>query len=502
MKYIGIKKLSILVSVCAIGIVWFAQNTQADISIQSVPLNGLAAYWSFDLKAIDWGHDTASDISGNGHTGTLEFMTQSSNQVAGKLGQGLLFDGTLTSVSLSSNPIADVSVPSSVCAWAKTSDLTVAPGGAHQTILNLSTDSNNGLRLGSITSTGALFVSYLVGGTDYGVQSTGQVFQNGNWMHVCYVWDGASVTLYANGTSLATVSNSESIGFTNVIGARDDVGDGIWDGSIDEVRVYKRALSPAEVQRIYQSGALVLKSNGSASSVKLASVSAGPGTLSQGLVGYWPFDGSTLNWRTDLARDLSGNSDDGLLINMSTTSSPVQGKRGQALKFDAISSVVETTAPASLNGTSVFTVSFWAAPVDPTGANVAVSIRSGTVDDNGFNIVTENPVGGYGPAVYWPAQSVAIKGSDSGLTFVNGKYHFYAFVSRSATDHELFVDGVSQGTNNTSLALANPLTNITIGAKYSEFGGTGFHGGPIDDVRVYNRALSNTEIGRLYNLSR
>lgn len=224
-------------------------------------------------------------------------------------------------------------------------------------------------------------------------------------------------------------------------------------------------------------------------------------TMNTGLVGWWPLDGKDINWATGTTFDRSGSGNDGAFTGLSTSSSPVLGKLGQALNFNGYSSVIETAAPSSLNGSSAFTASFWAAPTTTDTGNVALSIRSGTVDDSGFVIITDSSHAGFGPEVDWPAQSLTIKGSDPSLALINGKYHFYVFVSRSATDHELFVDGVSQGTSNTSLALANPLTNITIGAKYSAFGGSGFHSGPIDDVRVYNRALSNTEINQLYTVT-
>ena len=221
--------------------------------------------------------------------------------------------------------------------------------------------------------------------------------------------------------------------------------------------------------------------------------------LSNGLVSWWTMDGKDTNWGTGITADRSVSANNGTLINMSTTSSPVLGKVGQALNFDGSSQVVETTAPSALSGSSVFTVTFWAASkISPgAGGNTVVSIRNGTADDDGFNIVSTNSHGGFGPEVNWPAQSTLIKGSNS--TLADGKYHFYVFVSRSATDHELFVDNVSMGTNNVPHALASPLTNITIGAKYSAFGGTGFNSGPIDDVRVYNRALSASEMMQLYN---
>jgi len=64
------------------------------------------------------------------------------------------------------------------------------------------------------------------------------------------------------------------------------------------VRLYNRALSAVEAAALYKSGA----SRTGASSATLNNGS----TLTSGLVGYWTFDGSTINWNTGLAADSSG----------------------------------------------------------------------------------------------------------------------------------------------------------------------------------------------------
>jgi len=63
-------------------------------------------------------------------------------------------------------------------------------------------------------------------------------------------------------------------------------------------------------------------------------------SLTNGLVGYWPFDGKYTNWGTGTTQDASGNGNTGQLVNMSTTTSPVIGKIGQALKFNGSGKVV------------------------------------------------------------------------------------------------------------------------------------------------------------------
>jgi hypothetical protein len=63
--------------------------------------------------------------------------------------------------------------------------------------------------------------------------------------------------------------------------------------------------------------------------------------ISNGLVGYWTFDGGSIDWHTNTVRDMSGQGNTGTLVSMSTSSSPTPGKIGQALNFDGSASVVD-----------------------------------------------------------------------------------------------------------------------------------------------------------------
>src|ERR1700681_941858 len=83
-------------------------------------------------------------------------------------------------------------------------------------------------------------------------------------------------------------------------------------------------------------------------------------TLTSGLVGYWPLDGNTTSFKTNTTQDVSGNGNTGTLVSMSTTTSPVVGKIGQALKFNGSNNAIKTAANfTNISGVSIMTLSFW-----------------------------------------------------------------------------------------------------------------------------------------------
>jgi hypothetical protein len=78
------------------------------------------------------------------------------------------------------------------------------------------------------------------------------------WYHVVAVYDGTSMKIYKNGVALpGSTSFSGNIGTSSYnvnIGQR--VGDNSyrWNGSIDEVKIYNRALSASEILADYNAG--------------------------------------------------------------------------------------------------------------------------------------------------------------------------------------------------------------------------------------------------------
>jgi hypothetical protein len=94
-------------------------------------------------------------------------------------------------------------------------------------------------------------------------------------------------------------------------------------------------------------------------------------------------------------------------------------------------------------------------------------------------------------------------GNDVGNTVVTDSawHHGTVVVRRTAGTAQFYLDGVSDGSANISSVTGSiDATEVaTIGAQR---GLLNSFGGSLDDVRIYNRALSGDEIKRLYNMGR
>jgi len=217
--------------------------------------------------------------------------------------------------------------------------------------------------------------------------------------------------------------------------------------------------------------------------------------LSNGLVGYWTFDGPTLKWKVGTAADSSGNGNNGQLIGMSTSTSPTAGKIGQALKFNGLTSVIE--GPSSFSSTyfgNDFTISAWIKSTDTsTNGKVIVSTYAGF---GGNEVDLQFKHSG-------AHQQIGLMGFFTNAdSLPNGKWHLITATRNTAGLETIYLDGVqidqTSGTSGTLTYTSN--NQVVIGGDNS--GNNPTMNGSIDDVRIYNRVLSYQEIKQLYSLGK
>src|SRR3989338_5806271 len=212
------------------------------------------------------------------------------------------------------------------------------------------------------------------------------------------------------------------------------------------------------------------------------------------LVGHWTFDGIDMNWSTNTASDKSGNGKNGTMTNISTTTSPVKGKIGQALDFDGANDYVELGTGLDMNGE--MTVSLWISP-DIIGVGVSEIIANNNAAGNqqDYNLELNRTAGKLSSV--W-GSTVIITGNTS--LSANTWHHAVLVRSGSSGDWtaKIYLDGREDNSATTAVNPNGSNENTTVGRAGAD--PCCHFNGKIDDVRIYNRAISADEVRGLYRL--
>jgi hypothetical protein len=198
---------------------------------------GLVAAYGFEEPT----GTLAADGSGNGNGGTVNGATRTTD---GRFGSALAFDGVNDSVDLPGLG-SFYKTGFTLEAWVRkqsalTDDTAVvgtwvsgtAGGGPMVWV------STNGIWTGTL-ATG--LANYL---------TSGAAPTAGQWQHVAFSYNGSTARFYVNGTEVANRPFSGNVGDSNTwrIGAYGSTAMGFFDGTIDEVRIYSRALTQTEIE--------------------------------------------------------------------------------------------------------------------------------------------------------------------------------------------------------------------------------------------------------------
>jgi chitodextrinase len=211
--------------------------TSAGGAPQRGAASGLVAAYAFSEAT----GATVLDASGNGNTGTIAGATRTT---AGRFGSALSFNGTNAWVTVPDSVSLHLSAGMTLEAWVRPTSLTgwraaivKEQPGELVYALYASSDTN--------TPTGIVYV----GGAERYSRGSAKVSLNA-WTHLATTYDGAAVRIYVNGVQAGSTPQTGAITLsTNPLRMG---GDSVWGeyltGLIDEVRVYNRALSAAEIQ--------------------------------------------------------------------------------------------------------------------------------------------------------------------------------------------------------------------------------------------------------------
>ena len=405
--------------------------------------SGLVGYWKFDERA----GTTACDSSGKGNTGTL---VNGPLWAVGKVGGALYFDGVDDNITIADSNSLDVSSSFTLSAW-------VNPASTFtdfRSILVKNYKYYLYASVGGYCGNGAPLAGF-------DEQTTNTVCQPAPlppniWTHLAATYNGSTLTLYRNGVAVGTSTTSKTLSAsagTMQIGAN-QFGEN-FKGLIDEVRVHNRALTNAEIQGIFQQESAVRES---------------------GLIAHWRFDEGT----GTTASDSSGGGNVGTLTNGPQWT---DGRIAKGLFFDGIDDNVTVADSNSLDLSSSFTLSAWVNP-----ASSSTDFRSIMVKNYKYFLYSSaagscsgNPLAGFNEQTsYTLCQASPLP--------ANTWTHLAATYTGSILT--LYRNGVGVGTANIAKTLSATGGTLQIGA--SQFGEN--FKGLIDEVRIHNRALTDSEI--------
>lgn len=210
--------------------------------------------------------------------------------------------------------------------------------------------------------------------------------------------------------------------------------------------------------------------------------------LDTGLVGYWHLDEGTAT----TTYDASGYSNNGTITNSPAWTSGTSCKSGGCLNFDGVNDYINLP---SINPISAITVTAWIKSANSSGYGgvwqliskySAFILGTGSVGGKNMNfIVNINNSWQYG--TYYTV-------SDP------NNWHFFAGVFDSSSSlKKLYVDGVQQTSDTVTGTITADTGPIHIAHRENDAIGTNHFGGYIDEVKIYDRALSAAEILAAYN---
>lgn len=461
-------------------------NNPPQISCLTPPA-GLVATWRADGNAVE---------SLSGATGSLENVSFA----AGKVGQAFVFNPAIgqTRVSVPDRPEFALTNSLSIEGWIRPTGpggWTIFwrgdnRGGLDPYFLQLNPDEGNILQ----------FVVEQESPNTAVVLGTAPLAYN-QWYHIAGTLEDATglMRIYTNGV-IAAETNTAIRPFANLLPSADasigigNLGEHWFDhpfvGDIDEMSLYDRALSPAEIQAIYTAD-----SAGKCQPTNPPTGACVPAPA--GVVGWWPAEGNANN---------IGGTNTGVLMG-GLGFAP--GKVGQAFAFSDSLAAVRVPAGVELNvgAGPGFTLEAWINPTDVTQAHALFEWNDATYWGVHFFIAPGQPTSGSsGPAGLGQLYANVVDsfggwhqlGSAGGVVS-NGVFQHVALTYDQASGvATIYRNGevVSQ----LSLGSFTPLTtqDLYLGRRAAPSAEAGSFAGLLDEPTIYNRALSLTEIQAIY----
>ncbi len=456
-----------------------------------VPTSGLVGYWPFN--------GNANDETPSGYNGTVNGATLTTDRF-GNNNSAYNFDGVNDYIQTNYSGVLGTA-NRSVSFWAKHTESfnsSQCASCSRRPIISYGSNVQGPSQIGQ-----GFYCEFNVGLTGINFDgnettasySTNSPVNDGQWHQYVYVFNNvsnvSSVKIYQDGILLNNLSYTylPSFNLNTILGA--DMAFGrrtfnqnapyYYKGDLDDIGIWNRALSPQEITNMY---------NGVNYSDTCNAVS---GSLVNGLVGYWPFCGN--------ANDQSGNGNNGV-VNGATLTTDRFGNTNSAYSFDGTSQFISVLDNTLLKPSNSLSLSAWVNfdSSDTSNFNGIMSkMHSQSQNYASYQLIT----GDY---------ALNQAGQTGFTTRTTQAYKWTGVVGQNILNQWQFVCGTWDGNvmkfyqNGTLVATVNQTGTLVYNTEDLLFGkrkdGNGiddFLKGKIDDIGIWNRALTPQEITQLFN---
>ena len=404
--------------------------------------------------------------------------------VGGKSLYGARFNGT-NSYIYASNSVQQPTTNFSVSVWSKWNS---KPSGSVGLVGNFKTGISPQVGFAIAKENNENVFSFHADGTanSKGGKVLGTTnFVTGEWYHTVGTYDGSNVKIYVNGTLEGTVAYTATPGTTDqplVIGRWYGNYSGYYhNGQIDQVRIFNKAISAAEVSKLYGNGAGEIPCKHTATTTN----NNYPVTN----VAYYKLDNSAI--------DETGS--------YTGTESNIEyrfGRYGQAAVFNGSSSkIVLPNSSLGITDASNFSFSCWFKTNSSSQDNQALIWTNGSNAGARFGLGINSTSQGGDTSVYFGIGTSSFTYINSGTgAFIANTWVHVVGIKSSTTGMSLYVDNVLKATNTgaTGAASTTATGDNRLGG-YKTTAESSWFNGSIDQVRMFSSALDSDQVTKLYN---
>lgn len=465
----------------------FSNNSSINCSDSSVDITtGLVAWYPFK--------GNANDNSGNGNNGTVHGATLTSDRF-GNPNSAYLFNGSSDYIHVNmATPLNTTTISGlSMSIWCKLNSITTNAG-----LMCFYDSTNSDLYGFQYDQT----LQKLVAGNGVNGQDGNDIFDTitpdtSTWYNLIYTCDYSTniSNLYFNGVFQAqndTTLNRPILSAIN-IGRWFPGGTGWFtNGKISDVRIYNRVLTSCDADSLYHlsnSGSI----NCSSSSVDITT----------GLVGLWSFTGN--------ANDSSGNGNNGTVYGAILTTDRF-GNPNSAYSFNGTSDYIQIPNNTSLDleNDNSYTISTWVQIPDYSfntdkeyAQRTMISMPRSAGDEGGFAFRSVDNLFSYLHTYSFGLNNTVqniVYGIQDSLP-LNTWTHLA--ITYNYDTIRLYKNGVEVGdTVLGSFSLYQSAQPLFFGKEFNVTDTTArWFKGNLDDIRIYNRALTSCDVDSLYNLT-